>query len=125
MPSLGVNLFKYCKPTLGFNSVVACTPVKLITSAMLGEIEPTAEVVETPVKGIPNSTTMEPTEDVADTPVGNTVNPMPIEPTDDVVDTPVNGIISIRPAVIEPTAEVVESPVKVNETSVRGDIDPN
>ena len=50
---------------------------------------------------------------------------MSIEPTEDVDDTPVNGIISVRLGEIEPTAEVVERPVKVDETSIIGDSDPN
>jgi len=110
---------------LSFNSVVACTPVNSIISVIAGEIEPTDDVVDTPVKGTPIEATSEPTEDVADTPVGNTPNPMSIEPTDDVVDTPVNGIISCRPSAAEPTVEVVESPVKVNEASIVGDSVPN
>ena len=98
---------------LSFNSVVACTPVNVITSVKPGEIEPTDDVVDTPVKGTPIAATSEPTEDVVDTPVGNIVNPMSIEPTDDVVDTPVNGIISCRPSIAEPTVEVAESPVQL------------
>ena len=50
---------------------------------------------------------------------------MSIEPAEDVADTPVNGIISVRAGEIAPTEEVVETPVKVNETSIVGDSDPN
>tara|TARA_R100000541_G_scaffold41473_1_gene48928 strand:+ start:136 stop:489 length:354 start_codon:yes stop_codon:yes gene_type:complete len=116
---------KYFKGILSFNSVVACTPVNVITSVKLGEIAPTDDVVESPVTGTANSTVSEPTEDVADTPVGNTVNPMSIEPTEDVVDKPVGVTISVKLFITEPTEDVAETPVRVNEASIFGDSVPN
>ena len=99
---------------------VVDNPVKPITSE--GEIEPTAEVACTPVKGTPNSTLSEPTLDVVDTPVKPITSAGEIEPTLDVVDTPVKPITSAGK--IDPTVEVVDCPVSVSERLVVGDNDP-
>ena len=118
------------------------SPVNGIISVRLGEIEPTAEVVETPDKvgetsvcgdSSPNwdnsnpcptnPTTsageIAPTADVVETPVKICASLILTDPTEDVVESPVNGIKFSTPVESEPTAEVALTPAGVKTAPVK------